>query len=200
MKTLLFILLSTSCMAAGPKYNFTDPKLNDELQNVYFDIRNVLNGSTVTIRNLSVSSITVTGGSSFGKVKQIVFRGAASQTSTTSTSYVDTALTQSFTPRSATNRIAVMAFGTVTAPSDGNNTFSTIAKDGTNLLASEGGCWTVYGAGGSTIRAGCTLGVDESASNTTARTYAVRIKVGGGTGYWAEGSSSSGMIIMEYEP
>ena len=33
--------------------------MNDELQNVYYDIDNVLKGSTVTLNNVSVSSLTV---------------------------------------------------------------------------------------------------------------------------------------------
>jgi len=64
LKKLLLILLATPCIASGPKYGFEDPKLNDELTNVYYDIRNVLKGSTVTIRNISVSSLTVTGSQS----------------------------------------------------------------------------------------------------------------------------------------
>lgn len=35
----LLFLLSSFCYANGPKYNFKDPKLNDEFVNVYKDIR-----------------------------------------------------------------------------------------------------------------------------------------------------------------
>lgn len=39
MKKLLFILFMTSpLMGSGPKYNFDNPHLNDEFENVYKDI------------------------------------------------------------------------------------------------------------------------------------------------------------------
>lgn len=38
MRYLLLILLPTMALATGPKYNYEDPKLNDEFENVYRDI------------------------------------------------------------------------------------------------------------------------------------------------------------------
>lgn len=38
MKTLFLIFLAVPLMAAGPKHNFEDSALNDEFENVYFDI------------------------------------------------------------------------------------------------------------------------------------------------------------------
>lgn len=65
MKKLFFILLlASACHASGSKYNYDDPKLNDELTNVYNSIDNVFKNkvykSTITLTSLSVSSITVT--------------------------------------------------------------------------------------------------------------------------------------------
>ncbi len=56
MKYLLLILflLASPCMAAGPKYSQADPQLQDEIENIYKDIRNVLNG------DVRISSLTVT--------------------------------------------------------------------------------------------------------------------------------------------
>lgn len=38
MKVLFLIFLASSCMAAGPRYDYDDKKLNDEFSNVYYDI------------------------------------------------------------------------------------------------------------------------------------------------------------------
>lgn len=54
-KLLLIALLSSPCLAAGPKYVFEDSKLTDEFVNVYKDI------STITKGNVRISSLTTTG-------------------------------------------------------------------------------------------------------------------------------------------
>lgn len=61
MRTLLLLLFAVPCFASGPKYVFDDPKLNDELDNVYHDIGNVLKGSSTTVRFINGSSMTLTG-------------------------------------------------------------------------------------------------------------------------------------------
>lgn len=73
MKKLLFILLLASpCLASGPKYNFKDPRLNDELANIYKDgsFPNISIGraSTMTVTQLNVSSITATGSVTTGNL------------------------------------------------------------------------------------------------------------------------------------
>lgn len=51
IKILFLLLLSIPCFASGPKYNFSDPKLNDEMNNVYHDINNVLKGDIRGVTN-----------------------------------------------------------------------------------------------------------------------------------------------------
>lgn len=41
MKTIFLILLASSCMAASPKRSFDDSALNDELENIYYQINSV---------------------------------------------------------------------------------------------------------------------------------------------------------------
>lgn len=40
---ILIALLASTVSAAGPKYNYRDPKLNDEIENIYHDIGNSTN-------------------------------------------------------------------------------------------------------------------------------------------------------------
>ena len=36
---LIILFLTSPCMAKGPKYNFDNPRLNDEMENIYKDIQ-----------------------------------------------------------------------------------------------------------------------------------------------------------------
>lgn len=63
MKKLLLILLASPVWAGGPKYSHKDAHLNDEIQNLYHDIRNsqyALQGSSYAVGAISVSSLTAT--------------------------------------------------------------------------------------------------------------------------------------------
>ena len=59
-KLLLLLLLSSPCLASGPKYTFQDPKMNDELNNVYHDIQNV-NKGTVRVGVTSATLVDAVG-------------------------------------------------------------------------------------------------------------------------------------------
>lgn len=58
-KLLLILLLCSPCLASGPKYSFEDPKLNDELDNIYKDIGSNLSGD-VRISSVTISTMTIT--------------------------------------------------------------------------------------------------------------------------------------------
>lgn len=69
MKKLLVLFLMTSPLfGAGPKNRFEDPRVNDEYQNVYKDIKNpIINygqASSMTITNLTVTNCTGCGAGS----------------------------------------------------------------------------------------------------------------------------------------
>lgn len=62
---LLLILVSSPLWADARKYSYSDPKLNDELDNVYHDLLYLkavnVTASTGTFTQLNVSSISITG-------------------------------------------------------------------------------------------------------------------------------------------
>lgn len=60
MKYLLMLLLASPCLASGPKYRYQDAKLDDEINNIYFDIGSVLKGD-VRIASATISNLTYTG-------------------------------------------------------------------------------------------------------------------------------------------
>jgi hypothetical protein len=57
IKLLALLLLAGVANAAGPKWQYEDPKLNDEFKNAYHDIGGVLKGN-VKISSMTVSSAT----------------------------------------------------------------------------------------------------------------------------------------------
>ncbi len=86
MKILFLLLLASLSYANGPKYAFTDPKLNDELENVYHDIHNAtvsISSLTTTIGGMGSTTnyVTLTGNQSIAGVKtftgQLIGKGTA---------------------------------------------------------------------------------------------------------------------------
>ncbi len=71
-KLLLLILLAPPLLASGPKNRFDDASLNDEMVNIYKDLRNPnINygtASTMTITNLTVTTCSGCGGGATSSV------------------------------------------------------------------------------------------------------------------------------------
>lgn len=118
-KLFLILFLAAPCFSSGPKYDYKDPLLDDELLNVYKGIDNVfkstapyIRASTITVTNLNVSNIT---GLNLGKVRQVKYANASVETTTTSTGFSNTGLLVSITPTSATSTILIFVFQTVGA-------------------------------------------------------------------------------------
>lgn len=78
----MILFAAAPIWAAGPKYDYGDPKLDDELNSIYKEIKfpNFVNarGSTMTVTYLNVSSITLNGAALSGS-------GAAGQVQGTAT-------------------------------------------------------------------------------------------------------------------
>lgn len=62
---LLLLLMAVPALAKGPKHNFQDPLMNDEMNNIYKDIQfpkiSYGSASTMTITQLNVSTLTLSG-------------------------------------------------------------------------------------------------------------------------------------------
>lgn len=113
MKTLLLVLLLASSAAAkGPKWSYSDPKLNDEMTNIYHDIGAVLGGTA--------------------QIRQFQSYSTVSDSTTASSVYVPTNLTKSITPRNANSQILIVAVGD-TYNTGANSNSLTIYRDSTNL-------------------------------------------------------------------
>src|SRR5678815_2149499 len=185
---LCLLFISSVALAGGPKYSYTDPKLNDEVENIYHDIDSVLRGplgpltiSSVTITSATITSATipsltvstanvtvlnVNGNKAYVLIySSSVSVGVSSCTASGTTSLLPTNTSITLTPRSATSRIEISATGVINTPSaNAASVYATIFRGAQNLasIGSAGTyfCTTDYNAGAGTgyIYAPCAMG------------------------------------------
>jgi hypothetical protein len=138
-----------------------------------------------------------TSGLPAGSVLQVVNATHNTETSTSSSSYVDTGLTASITPTSATSKVLVFVdmtgIGAVAASQRSN---MAIVRNSTNILEFEKEA--PYGTMASEMGLG---GVGsnylDSPATTSATTYKIQIKATSGTVYWNLKSGHSTITLME---
>lgn len=137
-----------------------------------------------------------------GKWLQIVSSTTANQTTTTSTSYVNTTLGLTITPAFSTSKIALISMCTIgineTAGAD-NSVFATLARGGANLGNGQGFVsFDVSTAGTDTYNnVPMTIFYVDSPASTSAQTYFTQIKVNAGTGRFNNSTGSCYMYGIE---
>lgn len=208
-KILLILFISSSAWGAGPKYAFSDPRLNDELTNIYKDIASLLKGS-VRISSVTISSSIVSGNlkvpngvtsndaAAFGQIKviQCQFSSNASAFSTTSNAFQSTNSNINITLTSVSNNVAIFAVGVLF---DGSPTASTavasIFRGTTNLGggtdSSIGSISAAAGITGNTQVPAMLFAVDSPAS-ASLQNYIVKINSSDNshTVSWGQGSKT----------
>ena len=158
---------------------------------------------------MALSKITndgvATSGLPAGSVVQVVSTKYNTQQSTSSTTYVDTTLTASITPSSASNKILVMVSGAMFNGSGTAHGVLTVfrgnSSTGTNLDpngASGYGFGTAYGDTAA-VKANVVGFVLDSPSTTSSTTYTVAIRRNGGSGtiYLNVNSDTASLTLME---
>lgn len=165
-----------------------------------------LPASTSTIATTADVNAVVTG-----KVLQVLQGTLTTSVSTTSTSYIDL-VTVAITPSATDSKIYVSFTTNAGTNGDVNHLYTSLFRDSTEIGSatstdSRTGAQTVTNTGGQQQMnyAGALL---DSPSSTSAITYAVKIKVSTGTGYWNrsardnnsaayDGRSVSQITVME---
>jgi len=167
---------------------------------------NIINESSNTITiGASGDTISIPSGATItnsgtannfggGKVLQVVNMTSTSATSTTSSSFVATALTDTITPSATSSKILILATGNLNNTSGSQWTYATIARGGTNLGAAQG-MTGIYASGDN--HSACTMTYLDSPSSTSELTYDVRISVSGGTGKWNQQAAKISLTLME---
>jgi hypothetical protein len=156
-------------------------------------------GDTITIP--SGATITNSGtatGFGGGKVLQVVNTTSATQRTTTSTSFVDTGLSVSITPSSASSKILILFSSGGYADSTGVGSIYTLYRGASNLGDSGNGFFQ-FRNGGDNLYYGLSFCVYDNPSTTSATSYNVYMKVesGGAIAYLSVGSVPSFITALE---
>ena len=166
----------------------------------------VLNIGTPSDNTVSLAKLTATGtkdattflrgdntfataGATAGQVIQVVSATDSTSRSTSSTSFVTASNTLSvtITPASASNKILILTHVVGRGDPTVGNIFLTIFKGATNLGNGNAGFATDYN-GEITFMSGAYL---DSPATTSATTYQVYFRMGGGTGTIGQGSMNT---------
>jgi hypothetical protein len=134
------------------------------------------------------------------RVLQVVQGTSATETTTTSTSYVTTTLSASITPSSTSSKILIMqtGMGFVTpATKGGNFTIFRGTVAGTNLAASGTGFNIIYSSS-TDLMTPVAMQYLDSPATTSATTYTIGMRVdSGGTLQVQRSSATAVLILME---
>lgn len=155
-------------------------------------------GSNTISLPASTGTLVTTGSPASGNVIQVVNAVIATQTSTSSTSLVSTAMTASITPKFATSKILFIGsfytrFGTA-----GASLIGALYRNATNITTNNLGCLYIYG-NATTLEVTSPVVILDSPATTSSTTYTMYIKNSDApaTVYIGNGSFASTVTLME---
>lgn len=157
--------------------------------------------TSATITNLTVGTLTTSG--TLGKIVQIVPGTSNGSTSTTSTSFVNTALAVSITPKSASNNILVFVTSNYFDNTGAFFTCLTLNSSvGGNLTGGSSGFACTVAAGTNQNNGNASYMFPESPATTSAVTYTLQVRTSnaGGTARSNTGGGYQVIVAIEYIP
>jgi len=176
----LFLTLGiVACLyAAGPVLKHKDPVTHKEFQKVYQEISTMFDGRV--------------------EIVQVVESVTQGQTSTTSTSFVDTLSSASITPISGESKILVFANGMINTTDESIGS-ATLARGTTNLLGSGGGAQSTSNTASHGLFAPTSLLFLDDLQSTSSATYHVQILTNNGAlaVVWGRANFSSVLLLCE---
>ena len=131
-----------------------------------------------------------------GKVLQVVSMTTTSETQTTSSSFVTTALTDTITPSATSSKILIMATADLNNQQASSFTYGTMYRDSTNLGVSTKGFTGVYSASGD-IHGNGSITFLDSPSTTSEITYTYRIAVNQNNGRFNQQGYKQALTLIE---
>jgi hypothetical protein len=132
-----------------------------------------------------------------GSVLQVVTDTQPGEQSTTSTSFVDTALSVTITPISATSRIFLLYTGS--AGNDGTQeSYLTFVRNSTNLGSGTSGLMRIWFANSTSYHfSGMSMSLLDSPATTSATTYKVQFRTNAGIAYISGGNATDSLTVFE---
>lgn len=140
-------------------------------------------------------SVTISGSDNL--VLQVVQLSTTLSSSTTSSSWVNTGVSASITPKFATSKILVSVSGQLYETTASQQGFMTIYRNSTELSGRPNGMSPSVYSQANAIVIGASMNYLDSPSTTSSTTYTIYIKATGGTLYWNGAESLCTIILME---
>jgi hypothetical protein len=132
---------------------------------------------------------------SAGQVLQVVSSTYATQTSIAVSTYTNSGLTASITPKFSTSKIYIIVSFMAYVPS-AKNLLTTITRGSTNLGSSTYGMGTVYGSS-SGVQSACAISYLDSPATTSSTAYNLAIGAELGTAYICFNNEKASITLLE---
>lgn len=182
IKALLLMFLPALCMGAGPKYSHDNAKMDDEVDQIYYDLSfpNIVYGkaSTMTVTYISGSTATFTGHVVWPKgmvIQSTWTTSAISILNVSGQTYQNTGSSATITPLYATSKIRVRFIHSFTADAGSQagevSPKVQVVRDSTSIREYFGGCGIA--ANGGTLKTECAMvgETEDYPATTSAVTY-----------------------------
>ena len=162
------------------------------------------NGQTLVADSSTSTGLKWATPSGGGKVLQVVQDTLVTTFTTSSASYVDTGLTVSITPSSATSKIMILvsapnSYSSNTGSVTHNYSVARVLRDATQLMTQAFGTYNYAASSNPSIWIPVTMMTLDSPATTSAITYKVQAKVGSSASFNIDGSGTdiNSIIVME---
>ena len=131
-----------------------------------------------------------------GKILQVQNMITQTNMSSTSSSYVLTALTDTITPSATSSKILILASGNLNNTASGSWAYATIFRDGSNIAIDNDGFNGAYSAGGD-IHVPFNVHYLDSPNSTSSLTYDIRVRCNAGTVRFNHEQNTSSLTLIE---
>lgn len=149
---------------------------------------------------LPTNTGTIVTNKTAGTVLQVVNFSTSTETNSTTSTYIDTAITATITPSSASNKILVLASANGLAKLNQNTSGNLRIVRGATSVLEFGGAFGFTGSTANNVVGGASAEFLDSPSTTSATTYKIQVKNGSSVGdirvNW-DNNSNSTITLME---
>ena len=154
--------------------------------------------NTITLP-ASTGTVLTTGSPQSGGIIQVVNSTTLTTTSSTSTSYVQTNLTASITPKFATSKIAIFVSSAVYWSATSGYSFYTIYRNNTTNLGAGGvtGLACMGNPFQASIDSQLNIMYIDSPATTSSTSYTLWVRTGASTSVTNDNNSTNTIILME---
>jgi hypothetical protein len=153
--------------------------------------------SGTVITTGTTGQVINSGALPIGSVLQVLSFSDATSQSTTNTSFTNTSLAVSITPKFSTSKVLIIVnFAGYDVGGGGVNWFATIQKGTTNLGSATYGFGTIYNSAGG-LQGAFGISYLDSPATTSSTTYSFAFAKGGGTAYLNFNGETSTITVME---